>query len=141
MTGLGQKALTILLIEDNSADAFLTYETLKDSTVPNVVHVVKDAAKAFGHMLGKDGGAGMHIPDLILLDLNLPVMDGFSFLSEMGKNEELKDIPVFVLSASSAQVDVERARNCGARGYFVKPLDLEEFQIQIGELFRIKGTE
>jgi CheY-like chemotaxis protein len=141
MTELQQKALTILLIEDNSADAFLTYETLKDSMVPNVVHVVKNAAKAFGHMLGKDGGAGMHIPDLILVDLNLPVMDGFAFLTEMGKNDLLKEVPVFVLSASSASVDMEKARNLGARGYFVKPLDLDEFETQLSEFFKLEGLE
>ena len=141
MTELQQKALTILLIEDNSADAFLTHETLKDSMVPNVVHVVKDAAKAFGHMLGKDGGAEMHIPDLILLDLNLPVMDGFAFLTEMGKHDLLKDVPVFVLSASSARVDMEKAKNLGARGYFVKPLDLDEFETQLSEFFKVEGPE
>ena len=98
-----EKALTVLLIEDNSADAFLTREILKDSMVPNVVHVAKDGAKALGHMRGKDGEAGMHIPDLILLDLNLPIMDGFGFLGEIEKERRLKDIPVFILSASSAR--------------------------------------
>jgi len=141
MTELQQKALTVLLIEDNSADAFLTCETLKDSMVPNVVHVVRDAAKAFGQLLGKVGGAGIHVPDLILLDLNLPVMDGFGFLAEVGKDDRLKDIPVFVLSASSARVDIEKARDLGARGYFVKPLDLDEFETQLSELFKVEGGE
>jgi DNA-binding response OmpR family regulator len=92
-------------------------------------------------MLGKDGGAGMHIPDLILLDLNLPVMDGFAFLTEMGKHDLLKDVPVFVLSASSARVDMEKAKNLGAHGYFVKPLDLDEFETQLSEFFKVEGPE
>ena len=141
MKELLKKTLTVLLIEDNSADAFLTQEILKDSMVPNVVHVAKDGAKALGHMLGKNGEAGRHIPDLILLDLNLPVMDGFAFLAEIEKDRRLKDIPVFVLSASSAQLDIEKARNLGARGYFVKPLDLDEFEKELGEAFKVEQQE
>jgi len=141
MTDLQQKAITILLIEDNSADAFLTSEMLKDSAVPNVVHVAKDAAKAFRHLLDKDGGAGKPLPDLILLDLNLPVMDGFSFLSVMEKEKQLRDIPIFVLSASSARADVEKARSLGARGYLVKPLDLDEFEALLNGVFRAEGRE
>ena len=109
--------------------------------IPNVIHVAKDGTKAFGHMLGKDRGAGRHIPDLILLDLNLPVMDGFGFLAEIGKDTLLKDIPVFVLSASSAPADIDKARNLGARGYFVKPLDLDEFEKELSEAFRVEERE
>ena len=141
MKKLLEKALTVLLIEDNSADAFLTQEILKDSMVPNVVHVAKDGVKALGHMLGKDGESGMHMPDLILLDLNLPIMDGFGFLVERKKYRRLKDIPVFILSASSADVDIEKARNLGVRGYFVKPLDLDEFEKELGQAFRGEEQE
>ena len=133
-----KKTLAILLIEDNSADAFLTREVLNDSMIPNVVHVVKDAAKAFVHMLGKDGVAGMHLPDVILLDLNLPIMDGFTFLTEKRKEDRLKDIPVFVLSTSSAWTDIEKSRNLGARAYFEKPLDLDKFEMELKELFRVE---
>ena len=141
MKKLLEKALTVLLIEDNSADAFLTQEILKDSMVPNVVHVAKDGVNALGHMLGKKGEAGRHMPDLILLDLNLPVMDGFGFLAEIEKYQRLKDIPVFVLSASSARSDIEKSRNLGARGYFVKPLDLDEFENELSQAFKVEGQE
>jgi len=131
-----KKTLAILLIEDNRADSFLTQEILNDSTVPNTVHIVQDAKKAFVHMLGRDGEIVIHLPDLILLDLNLPLMDGFAFLAEMAKEERLKYIPVFILSASSAKGDIEKARNLGARGYFTKPLDLDRFELEIRALFR-----
>jgi CheY-like chemotaxis protein len=95
---------------------------------------VHDAGKAFVHM--SDGGSEAHLPDVILLDLNLPVMDGFAFLVEMAKEERLKYIPVFVLSASSARVDREKARKLGARGYLTKPLDLDQFENENSRAFQ-----
>jgi len=135
MTVHQKKNLTILLVEDNSADAVLTSETLSDSTIPTEVHVTKDAAEAFV-LLGRNGNAGKYMPDLILLDLNLPVMDGFSFLGEIRNHNHLKEIPVFILSASSTLADMTRAHSLGVKGYFVKPLDLSEFETEIRKHFK-----
>ncbi len=135
MKALSKKPLNILLIEDNDADAFLTAETLKDSTIPNMLHVVKDAAKAFTFLLGKDCDSREQNPDLIFLDLNIPIINGFDFLVEIKKDTQFKDIPVFILSSSSEAADIMRAYNLGARFYFVKPLDLEEFEAKLQEHF------
>ncbi len=88
MKALSKKPLNILLIEDNDADAFLTAETLKDSTIPNMLHVVKDAAKAFTFLLGKDCDSREQNPDLIFLDLNIPIINGFDFLVEIKKDTQ-----------------------------------------------------
>jgi len=132
VTAEAKKALAVLLIEDNGADAFLTKEILHDSTVPVTVHVVQDAAKAFAHMLS----GGVMTPDLILIDLNPLEMDGFTFLTEMAKEERLKYIPVFILSASSERADIEKAMYLGARGYFTKPLDPDRFEMEMQKLLK-----
>jgi len=145
MKALSQKPLSILLIEDNRADASLTTETLKDSAIPNMVHLVKDAAHALTFLIGKNSDSGSQNPDLILLDLNIPVMNGFDFLIEIKKDTRFKDIPVFILSSSSEAADIMKARNLGASSYFVKPLDLEEFESEFQDYlerqqFRMRGT-
>jgi CheY-like chemotaxis protein len=136
MNSLQKKTFTILLIDDNVAHAFLTREILKESRIRNTVHKAKDAAEAFMYMLGKDALSGQ-IPDLILLDLGLPIMDGFEFLAEIRKDNRLKEIPVFVLSTSSATSDMEKSSTLGARAYFVKPLDIDHFEMEIRELFKV----
>jgi len=145
LNALQQKPLSILLIEDNRADVFLAVETLKDSTIPNMVHIVKDAAQAFTFLLGKNCDSRAQNPDLILLDLNIPVMNVFDFLIEIKKDTRFKDIPVFILSSSSEAADIMKARNLGASSYFVKPLDLEKFESEFQDYlerqqFRMRGT-
>ena len=135
MTVHRKKPLSVLLVEDNSADVFLISETLSDSTIPTKVQVAKDAAEALV-LLGKNGNADRYLPDLILLDLNLPVMDGFSFLGEMKNHDHLKEIPVFILSSSSTFADMTLAHSLGVKGYFVKPLDLNEFEAEIRKHFK-----
>jgi DNA-binding response OmpR family regulator len=88
------------------------------------------------YMLGKDALSGQ-IPDLILLDLGLPIMDGFEFFAEIQKDNRLKEIPVFVLSTSSATSDMEKSSTLGVRAYFVKPLDIDHFEMETRELFRV----
>jgi len=135
MTVYRTKPLSVLLVEDSSADVFLISETLSDSTIPTKVQVAKDAAEALV-LLGRYGNAGRYMPDLILLDLNLPVMDGFSFLGEIRNHDHLKEIPVFILSSSSTFADMTRAHSLGVKGYFVKPLDLNEFEAEIRKHFK-----
>jgi len=135
MTVYRTKPLSVLLVEDSSADVFLISETLSDSTIPTKVQVAKDAAEALV-LLGRNGNAGRYMPDLILLDLNLPVMDGFSFLGEIRNHDHLKEIPVFILSSSSTFADMTRAHSLGVKGYFVKPLDLNEFEAEIRKHFK-----
>ncbi|MEI8079627.1 MAG: response regulator [bacterium] len=119
--------IEILLVEDNAGDARLAKEALKDSKIINNVNVVEDGveAMAFLHRQGKY--ATCPRPDLVLLDLNLPKKDGREVLSEMKAADELKRIPVVVLTTSKAEEDIARSYDLHANCYITKPIDLVQF--------------
>jgi CheY-like chemotaxis protein len=120
-------AARILLVEDNPGDVRLTIEALKEGKILNEVRVVEDGVEAldFLHRAGKYADAPP--PDLILLDLNLPRKDGREVLAEIKEDEQLKKIPVVVLTTSAAERDILRAYNLHANCYITKPVDLEQF--------------
>jgi CheY-like chemotaxis protein len=121
------KPIDILLVEDNPADVRLTQENFKESKILNNLHVVKDGeeAMAFLHRKGKYADAVR--PDLILLDLNLPKKDGREVLAEIKTDEELKSIPVVILTISKAEEDILKSYNLHANCYITKPIDIEQF--------------
>ena len=121
------RPIDILLVEDSPADVRLTREALKDAKVLNTLHVVQDgmAALAFLRQLGQYANSPR--PDLILLDLNLPKKDGREVLAEIKQEENLKRIPVVVLTTSRAEEDVVRSYNLHANAYVIKPVDLKQF--------------
>ena len=117
----------ILLVEDNPGDVRLTKEALKEGTVYNNLHWVKDGVEAldFLHKRGKHKDAPK--PDIILLDLNLPKKDGREVLAVIKKDNVLKHIPVVVLTTSEAEEDVLKSYELHANCYVTKPVDLEKF--------------
>ena len=117
----------ILLVEDNAADVRLTIEAFKDAKVRNVIHVAKDGVEAmsFLHREGKFASASH--PDIILLDLNLPKKDGREVLTEIKSDENLKRIPVVILTTSKSEEDILRTYNGHANCYINKPVDLDQF--------------
>ena len=117
----------ILLIEDNPVDVRLTQEALKESKVLNILNVVTDGVEAleFLHQEGKYADAKR--PDLILLDLNLPKKDGREVMEEIKSDDDLKRIPVVVMTTSKAEEDVERMYSQHANCYITKPIDFEQF--------------
>jgi CheY-like chemotaxis protein len=119
--------IDILLVEDNAGDARLAQEALRDGKVRNALHHVWDgeAAMAFLRRSGKYGVAPR--PDLILLDLNLPRMDGSEVLAEIKKDDSLKSIPVVILTTSSSERDILRSYNLHANCYITKPVTMVEF--------------
>lgn len=119
--------IDILLVEDNPADVRLTVETLKEEKIYNNLHVVSDGeeALAFLHKKGKYTKAGR--PDLILLDLNLPKIDGREVLKEIKSDSKLKSIPVVVLTVSKAEEDIMKSYDLHANCYITKPVDLKQF--------------
>jgi chemotaxis family two-component system response regulator Rcp1 len=121
------RSIEILLVEDNPGDVRLTIEGLRESKVRNNLHVARDGVEAleFLHREGQHTGAVR--PDLILLDLNLPRMDGREVLSEIKSDAKLKTIPVVVLTTSRAEQDVLRSYELQANCYITKPVDLEQF--------------
>jgi two-component system response regulator len=117
----------ILLVEDSPTDALLAREALEFSKVCNNIHLVTDGEAAV-RFLRKDGEfAGAVTPDLILLDLNLPRKDGREVLQEIKTDEQLKRIPVVVLTTSSQEADVLEAYGLHANCYIVKPVDFGKF--------------
>jgi len=121
------KPIEILLVEDNVGDVRLTTEALKENKVCNNLSVVGDGVEAM-HFLRQQGKyAGAPHPDLILLDLNLPRKDGREVLAEIKSDEELRRIPVVILTTSKAEEDVIRTYDLHANCYVTKPVGFEEF--------------
>jgi CheY-like chemotaxis protein len=117
----------ILLVEDSPADVRLTKESLKEDKLHNNLSVVMDGVEAMGFLRRTGKYQEAPRPDLILLDLNLPKKDGREVLEEIKKDENLKRIPVVVLTTSSEDRDVLKSYNTHANCYITKPVDLEQF--------------
>lgn len=121
------RPIAILLVEDNPGDVRLTQEALKEGKVRNDMYVVNDGFEALAFLRKTGDYANTRRPDLILLDLNLPKKGGLEVLAEIKADEELKRIPVVVLTTSQAEQDVMRSYNLHANAYVNKPVDLEQF--------------
>jgi two-component system, chemotaxis family, response regulator Rcp1 len=121
------RPIDILLVEDNPGDVRLTREALKDAKVLNEIHVARDGVEAmqFVHREGSFKNAPM--PDLILLDLNLPRKDGREVLADIKQDPKLCHIPVVVLTTSKADEDIVKTYNLHANAYITKPVDLNRF--------------
>ena len=121
------RPVEILLVEDNPGDVGLTRETLKDSKLLNHMSVVGDGVEAMAFL--RREGKYVHAirPDLILLDLNLPKKDGREVLAEIKTDEQLRRIPVVVLTTSSAEQDILKTYDLHANCYITKPVNLDQF--------------
>lgn len=129
-------AVNILLVEDNPGDIRLTQEALKESDIKSNLHVVKDGVEALEFLHGKGKYGSVPVPDLILLDLNLPKKDGREVLAEIKNADPLKMIPVVILTTSDAEQDILKSYKLHANCFITKPVDLDQFiyvikQIQI----------
>ena len=120
-------SVEILLVEDDPGDVRLTMEALKSAKVLNHLSVVDNGVEAMAFLRKEGKYAHAAIPDLILLDLNLPKKDGREVLGEVKTDPELKRIPVVVLTTSQDERDVLHAYNTHANCYITKPLDLKQF--------------
>ena len=124
---MNSRTIEILLVEDNPGDARLTLEAFKEGRVLNNLVVMKDGVEALAYLRRRGPYATSKTPDLILLDLNLPRKSGREVLAEIKADEQLKVIPVVVLTTSADDQDVARAYNQHANCYITKPVDLEQF--------------
>lgn len=121
------KPIEILLVEDNPGDVRLTQEAFKESKVFNNLNVAGDGVEAMEYLRREGEYVDAPRPDLILLDLNLPLKDGREVLSDLQTSDEFKRIPVVVLTTSSAEQDIFRAYDLNANCYINKPVDLDQF--------------
>jgi len=117
----------ILLVEDNPADIRLTIEAIQENKIVNKLDVVKDGVEAINFLKQKGKYTKASRPNLILLDLNLPKKNGFDVLKEIKQDQDLKRIPVVILTISSNEEDLLKAYNLHANCYINKPLDIKEF--------------
>lgn len=117
----------ILLVEDNPSDVRLTQEAMKEGKVSNNLAVVADGEEALDYLMMRGKHEKAPRPDLILLDLNLPKKDGREVLEEIKAVDELKGIPVVVLTTSKADEDIARSYQLHANCYITKPMDLDKF--------------
>lgn len=127
MTTQYSKPIEILLVEDNPGDVRLTMESLYDARIHNNMIVASDGLEAMACLRREGKYAEATRPDLILLDLNLPRMNGFEVLNEIKEDPNLKRIPVVVLTTSQAEQDIIQSYNLYANAYVTKPVDLEQF--------------
>jgi CheY-like chemotaxis protein len=125
--GSRTEPVEILLVEDNVRDARLAVETLKDCKIHNNLYHVEDGIEAMDFLRRQGGYAGVPVPDLILLDLNLPRKDGREVLAEVKEDPRLRLIPVVVLTTSEAERDLVRIYGLHANAYVVKPIDMDGF--------------
>lgn len=121
------KTATILLVEDNPGDAELAREALENSKFINQLHVAEDGVQAMAFLHRQGPYADAPRPDIILLDLNLPKKDGREVLAEIKSDENLKTIPVVILTSSKADEDIIRSYKLHANCYITKPLDIVSF--------------
>ena len=127
MTGPGGRPIEILMIEDSVDDVELTREALKEAKILNNLQVAEDGEQGLARLRRVDGYQEAPRPDLILLDLNMPRMDGRELLAQIKVDEELAHIPVVVLTTSKAEEDVLRSYKLHANCYITKPVDFEQF--------------
>ena len=124
---ISTKPLEILLVEDNKGDIGLITEFFSDAKVITNLHIAEDGEEAIRFLYDKDKFLGSTLPDIIILDLNLPKKDGREVLKEIKENDDLKNIPVIILTTSSADKNILRVYDLHANAYIVKPLDFDEF--------------
>ena len=121
------RPLDVLLVEDNDADALLTASAFHGSRVPNRLHVVTDGDAAITFLEKTGIYSNVRRPDLVLLDLRLPKVDGFAVSAAMKAGPQLRSIPVVVLSGSDNKVDLAQADRMHASSYLMKPPNPDQF--------------
>jgi CheY-like chemotaxis protein len=123
----GERPIEVLLVEDDPGDVMMTREAFQDYKLHNQLHVVSDGAEAMAFLRHEGEYAGRPRPDLVLLDLNLPRMDGRQVLEAVKSDPELASIPVVVLTTSENEDDVLHSYSLHANAYVTKPVDFQRF--------------
>ncbi|MBN6051340.1 response regulator [Nonomuraea sp. RK-328] len=123
----GGRPIEVLLVEDDQGDILLTREAFEYNKLRNRLHVVNDGEQAMAFLRREERYRDAPRPDLVLLDLNLPRMDGMEVLREVKEDRDLRTIPVVILTTSEAEEDILQGYRLHANAYVSKPVDFEQF--------------
>jgi CheY-like chemotaxis protein len=121
-------SINVLLVEDSLGDVRLTQEAFRNANVAVHLHVASDGVEAMDFLNHQGVFANSPRPDLTLLDLNMPKMDGLQVLAQIKGSDDLKTIPTVILTTSSSEVDIEKSYQLQANCYLVKPVQLDAFE-------------
>jgi CheY-like chemotaxis protein len=124
----GRVSIEVLLVEDSPGDVRLTQEAFRDANIAIHMHVAMDGVEAMAFLRREGNNLNSPRPDLILLDLNLPRMDGREVLAHIKADETLKSIPTVILTTSDAEADITQSYELQANCYLSKPVQLDEFE-------------
>ena len=126
----------ILLAEDNENDVELTLAALGEHNLANEVIVVRDGAEALDYLFcrGKYAGHANGLPVVVMLDLKMPKVDGLEVLNQMRANQELRHVPVVMVTSSREEQDLVRSYQLGVNAYVVKPVDFQQFVASIKQI-------
>jgi len=128
------KPIHILLVEDNEGDILLTTEALEEGKIINKVSVVKDGKEAIDFLNRKAPFLNAEIPNLILLDINLPRKNGHEVLQYIKGSKSFRHIPIIMLTTSSSEKDIMEAYNHYANCFITKPVDVNEFMLAVAKI-------
>jgi len=128
MSSLGDgEPIEILLVEDNPGDVRLTEKAFEEGSLANDLDVVTDGVEAMRYLRQEDEYAEKTLPDIVLLDLNLPKKNGDEVLEDIKTDDDLKHLPVVILTSSEAEEDIAATYNKHANAYLTKPVDFDGF--------------
>ncbi|MEU7927014.1 response regulator [Micromonospora sp. NPDC049801] len=125
--GDSPQPVRILVVDDDPGDVLMIEEALADSDVEKIIDVVSDGEEAMEFLRAEGRHSGARRPDVILLDLNMPRMDGRQVLGAVKQDEDLRTIPIVVLTTSNADTDIVGSYTLQANAYVTKPIDLDDF--------------
>lgn len=124
----------ILLVEDNRDDEELTIASLRDAKVQNEIHVVRDGEEALNYIFQRGDYSNAVLPQLVLLDLKLPKVNGLEVLKEIRSDPRTKELPVVIFTSSKEDRDLIEGYHLGANSYVQKPVDFEQFAHAVAHL-------
>jgi CheY-like chemotaxis protein len=130
----GLDAISVLMVEDDPDDVYLTQEALRDSRLRMNLHSVSDGREAMRYLRGEGDYTHRRRPNLVLLDLNLPGLDGREVLTEIKADPTLTDIPVVILTTSKAEEDVAASYRGHANCYISKPVNMDQFRSVVSSI-------
>ncbi|MBI3651161.1 MAG: response regulator [Acidobacteria bacterium] len=133
--------IDILMVEDNPGDVLLIKEALKEGQVLKSLSVARDGAEAIAFLYREGQFAAAISPDLILLDLNLPKMNGYEVLEEIKNHPDLRRIPVIIFTSSQSEQGIAQAYDLHANAYLVKPMDIRQFLATVKAIKEFWGNK